>query len=60
MVAGLTLLTPWGVADSHGQLGVSVVRDVHLTAFSLWLGARSSTWPPRSQPVDDTPISTPS
>lgn len=38
MLVGLALLTLWGVADSHGQVGVSVVRAVHLTAFALWLG----------------------
>lgn len=38
MAVGLALLTLWGVADSHGHVGVSVVRAVHLTAFALWLG----------------------
>jgi len=38
VVLGVGLLTVWGVADSHGDPYLSVVRAVHLTAFAAWLG----------------------
>lgn len=37
-VLGIGLLAVWGVADSHGDPFLSVVRAVHLTAFAAWLG----------------------
>jgi len=37
-VLGIGLLSVWGVADSHGDPYLSVVRGVHLAAFAAWLG----------------------
>lgn len=35
---GIGPLAVWGVADSHGDPFLSVVRAVHLTAFASWFG----------------------